>query len=384
VNRASAQLALARSMTVPLVEWRGTRERRLHVLFYNEAIERGGAETSVGNLVGALDPSIEVTIMGPTPEIVDWMVKRRSGARGVVLPRVRSRYDLLAMRAHRRAVSQLRPDIFQAGLANIWGCAYALLAANTVRGVATVAVEHTPFEGDANHATRWLKRRVASGLDAHVAVSRHLARHVERRASLRDHSIRVIHNGVPDEAFARVARVSEGLIVGVVARLDAMKGVDVLLRALADLPGVTAVIVGDGPETAPLRALAHELGVADRAHFVGWSDQVRSWLAAMDVFVLPSLMEGFPLSICEAMLAGLPVVATDVGGTRELVTDGVTGLVVQPSDPGALAVALRSLQADPALRHLLGDAGRDHASRTLTSARMAEEYEALYCEIGRS
>jgi glycosyltransferase involved in cell wall biosynthesis len=356
----------------------------LHVLFYNEAIERGGAEASVANLVEALDASFEVTIMGPTPEVVEWVVKRRSSARAVVIPSVRDRYDLAAMWSLRRAVARLRPDIFQAGLANIWSCSYALLAANTVRGVATVAVEHTPFAGESSHATRWLKRRVAHGLAAHVAVSRHLARHVERIASLRDRSIRVIHNGVPQAPSQHIERVADGLTVGVVARLDAFKGVDILVRALADLPGVTAVIVGDGPESSSLRALARDLGVADRVHFVGWSDQVRGWLGAIDVFALPSLMEGLPLSICEAMLAGLPVVATDVGGVGEIVADGVTGLLVPPKDPGALTLALRSLQDDPGLRRRLGDAGRDHASRTLTSARMAEAYEALYREIGRS
>jgi glycosyltransferase involved in cell wall biosynthesis len=178
-------------------------------------------------------------------------------------------------------------------------------------------------------------------------------------------------------------RTTSGPIVGTLARLDAIKGLDILLRALAELPGVTAVLVGEGEERDRLAKLAEALGVAERVLFVGWSEQARDHLTTFDVYVLPSRFEAVSASIIEAMFAGLPVVATNVGGVRDVVVHGETGLLVPPEDPAALARAVRGLLEDPTRRQQMGRAGRARAVERFTAASMAAQYEAVYAELAR-
>jgi glycosyltransferase involved in cell wall biosynthesis len=157
----------------------------------------------------------------------------------------------------------------------------------------------------------------------------------------------------------------------------------VLFEALAALPDAALVLVGDGPERRWLEALATSPLLEGRVRFTGWHAEPRRHLTTFDVFVLPSRFEGFPLSIVEAMLARLPVVATTVGSVPEAVREGETGLLVPPDDAAALAAALGRLLADPALRSRLGEAGRRLALERFTAAAMARSFERLYEEILR-
>ncbi len=204
---------------------------------------------------------------------------------------------------------------------------------------------------------------------------------MESTAGLPNGSIRAIQNGVPELHGVPVPRASAGPVVGTLSRLDWTKGIDVLFSALPCLPEVTAVVVGKGDAEASLRAMAARMGVSDRVVFAGWTDQPGAWLQSFDVFVLPSRAEGLPLSICEAMLSGLPVVATAVGSVPEVVVDGTTGLVIPVDDPDALVRALQSLVSDPALRARMGEAGRERAARDFSVTSMVAQYEALYDEI---
>src|SRR5207244_12000408 len=161
------------------------------------------------------------------------------------------------------------------------------------------------------------------------------------------------------------------------------KGYDVLLHALSALPDAALVLVGDGPERRALEALASSLGLDERVLFAGWQAQPRRYLTTVDVFALPSRFEGFPLAVVEAMLAELPVVASDVGSVPEAVREGETGLLVPPDDPARLAAALRRLPAEPPLRLRLGEQGRALALERFTAAAMARSFERLYEEILR-
>ena len=190
----------------------------------------------------------------------------------------------------------------------------------------------------------------------------------------------MIHNGVPDVALESLPRPYAGPTIGTIGRLDRQKGFDLVLRSLVELPDSHLVIIGDGPERGALEQLAAELGVAARTEFQGWRDDPRRHLTTFDVFVAPSRFEGFPLVIVEAMLAGLPVVASAVGSVAEAVVDGRTGLLVPPEDPRALARALAALLGDSGRRMSMGAAGREHA-QAFTPRAMALAYERLYHEI---
>ena len=146
-------------------------------------------------------------------------------------------------------------------------------------------------------------------------------------------------------------------VAGVVARLTRQKGHRYLFEALASSPALADVqllVIGGGEEREALEQDAIAKGLSARVHFLGVRRDVGNLLAAMDVFVLPSLWEGLPLAMVLAMGAGVPVVASSVAGVPEVVDDGRTGLLVPPSDPRALGAALRRLFDDPALRERIG------------------------------
>jgi glycosyltransferase involved in cell wall biosynthesis len=145
--------------------------------------------------------------------------------------------------------------------------------------------------------------------------------------------------------------------------------------------GVHTVVVGDGPERAQLEALAGQLGLADRVHLAGHQQDVRPWLAALDVLVLSSDWEGMPNALLEAMAAGLPIVATAVGGVPEVVVDGATGLLVPPGDPSALAEAITRLLRDPDLRRTMGQAGRARVERRFSINETVRLTEELYATL---
>jgi glycosyltransferase involved in cell wall biosynthesis len=243
-----------------------------------------------------------------------------------------------------------------------------------------VAVEQLPHASE-SRVHRGFKRASSRRLAAHVAVGTGSAREVERLAGLPPGSVRTIHHGVPDLPLGNAPRPAAGFVVGSIGRLDRQKGLDVLVDALPSVPDAFALLVGDGPERCDLLDRAAAAGVEDRLEVTGWRDDARSFLGALDAYVLPSRFEGFPQAVVEAMLAERAVVASDVGSVSDAVVDGETGLLVPPDDAEALAAALRRLRDDEPLRAALGRRAREKALAEFSPSRMARAYEALYEEI---
>lgn len=335
---------------------------------------------SVRNLAAHLDPTLDIVVMGVDADICEWIAASRPGATVAVIRPVDNKYAVGAFLALRRRLASLGPAIFHATLRQSADARHALSAATTVRGVKTIAVEQLPLAPSAP-TSRWLWSTLSRRLDAHVAVGDEVARAVERDAGLPEGSVRTIYNGVPDVGPAADRHGDGSLVIGSLARLDRIKGIDVLLRAAAGLDGARIVVSGDGPEGDALRMQAAELGMGDRFRIEPWSDARRDLFDEIDIFVLPSRAEGFPLSIVEAMLAGRPVLATDVGSVSEAVVDGTTGVLVPPDDVDALAGALARLSADPEERRRMGAAGRARALAHFTAEQMARQFERLYAEL---
>ena len=194
--------------------------------------------------------------------------------------------------------------------------------------------------------------------------------------------------GQLDRAEARVAfglPASAPVVLGV-GRLSPEKAFDALIRALPELPGVHALIVGEGGDRARLEALAAELNVRGRVHLPGWSRDARRAFAAADVFALPSLREGLPNVLLEAMALGVPAVASRIAGIPRVVTDGVDGFLIPPGDSGALAGQLEPLLADPELRTRVAAAARATVESRYSfadrMARLAESYDRLLARPG--
>jgi glycosyltransferase involved in cell wall biosynthesis len=312
-------------------------------------------------------------------DVVERVAGQRAGTRAALASPVRHKLDLSAIASHVRAVRSSRPAILHAHLRTPWSCQYALLAGAVTPGVRTIATEHLPLASSVGLQRR-LKRALVGHLDAHVAVGEVAARLVEEQAGLRHGAVQVIPNGIPVPSAAPSPRMASGPIVGSLGRLDRQKGYDVLVRALPLLPGVTAVLVGDGAERVALEQLAGKLDVSERLHITGWREDGRTLLPSFDVFVLPSFYEGLPLVVLEAMLAGLPVVASDVGSVRDAVRQDVTGLLVPAGDAAGLAEAIRRA-LEPQLGARLGEAGREQALERFTVERMVRAYETLYDDL---
>jgi glycosyltransferase involved in cell wall biosynthesis len=171
-----------------------------------------------------------------------------------------------------------------------------------------------------------------------------------------------------------------------VGRLRYYKGLEYLLRALPLVPDLHLLLVGGGPLWNSMRALAAALGVASRVVFTGdvADRDLPACYAAGDMFVLPShtRAEAFGTSIVEAMAAGLPIISTEIQtGTSWVNQDGLTGLVIPPCDPGAIAAAIAALVADPARREAMGRAGRARASQLFEAATMVEAVEGVYRDV---
>jgi glycosyltransferase involved in cell wall biosynthesis len=348
---------------------------------YCDAELFAGAERVLADLIAHLDPAIEVVVLGTHPDVLAELIRRRPGARAAIAGGIKGKTDLAGMRRWVGALRAVRPDVLHVNLAMPWAARHETLLATLMPGVRVVAVEHAPLPFTSGYYRR-LKPLLTAGLAAHVAVGERAARDIESDVGLRPGSIRTIPVGVePFEPPSRNGRDGSGSRIGTIARLDPLKRIDDLLRALSSLPGVELEVVGDGPERARLAALADSLGVSDRTRFPGWSDHPRSWLGRWDAFVLPSEIEGPSLVVIDAMLAELPVVATRVGSVPEAIRHEQTGLLVEIGDPDGLAAAVRRLLADPELGRRLGSAARAYALAHHDVEAMARGFEALYAEV---
>jgi glycosyltransferase involved in cell wall biosynthesis len=222
----------------------------------------------------------------------------------------------------------------------------------------------------------------ARGADAVVAVSRAVAKRVV------DGPVRVIYAGLPvpaDGPPARWRSAQSEIIIGTAGRLVELKGIEYLLRAAATLrhefPTLRVEIAGSGPQREKLEEAAAHADITEQVKFLGWIDDLAAVLPRWDIFAMPSLEEGFPIAALDAMAAGLPVVATPVGGVPELIEDGKTGWLVPPRDAQALALRLRLLLANPELCLSVGAAAYARVRDHFNSAQMVKGFEQLYHEL---
>lgn len=214
-----------------------------------------------------------------------------------------------------------------------------------------------------------------SGVDAIIAVSEAVARNVRGVSPV------VIYPGV---AAPGIVPAGHGPphVIGTASRLAPIKGLTYLLRALAVLlkriPDVRLEIAGAGPQQQALADEARALGLRESVTFLGWQPDLSSVLRKWDIFVQPSLDEGFAITTLEAMASGLPVVASAVGGLQELVVDGATGYLVPPRDPDVLAQRLATLLLAPGLRRTMGAAGHARAGQNFSVDRMVSAVSDIY------
>ena len=205
-------------------------------------------------------------------------------------------------------------------------------------------------------------------------------------------SVQVIHNGIEAGATLKIKKDArreletisgetlpdDEIWIMTVAEFTKNKNHRTLIRALQHIPGACLILIGAGEMKDTLKRLARTLNLQDRVHFIGQVPRANEYVLAADIFVLPSLKEGFPYTILEAGVAGLPVVASSVGGIPEIIEHEQTGLLVPPKDPLALAEALKRLIADEPFRRKLGASLKQKIQRNFSLDSMLRKTITLY------
>jgi glycosyltransferase involved in cell wall biosynthesis len=316
----------------------------------------------------------------------DGLLAQRARAAGFAVHPARFGGDLdpRAIAAVVRAIRNAKPDVLQLNDPHAVAC--GLAAARLTGLVHTVAMRRVDFH--LRGALSRVKYRAAHRV---IAVSRAIF-DILKDDGLDPGCLRLVYEGVPDRApipggedALRALGVPDGApVVGNVAALTDHKDHPTLLaaaaRVLEAMPQARFVIVGDGERRRALEAQARTLGIDGRCIFTGFRDDVDRLLPAFTVFCLSSHQEGLGTSLLDAMAFCRPVVATAAGGIPEAVEDGVTGRVVPPRDPVALAEALHALLADAPLRAAMGRAGRRRFEEHFTASRMVDETLGVFGE----
>lgn len=347
----------------------------------------GGAQVHVRDLAVHLlheGHSVTVLVGGEGPfveELAEKGIPYRC-LRYLVRP-IRPGIDLQGFWELRAALAELRPDLVATHSSK---AGWLGRAAARSLGFRVVFTAHGwPFTEGVPGSQRWIyaqaERLAALFADRIITVSEY-----DRRLALRyriapAHKLVTVHNGLPDIAPTLYARPAvQPVRIVMVARFEPPKDHVTLLRALAGIRNLSweLELIGDGPLLKEMRVLAGRLGIGERVRFLGARKDVAERLAMAQIFVLVSNWEGFPLSILEAMRAGLPVVATDVGGIREAVIDDESGFLVPRKHAEALRACLFQLIDNLTLRVKMGRKGRMRFEQLFTFERMFRKTVKVY------
>jgi glycosyltransferase involved in cell wall biosynthesis len=362
--------------------------RRPKILYIITRAERGGAQNHVLDLACSMRDQFEVAVAtGERGFLTD-----ACGSRSIpvhIVPRLQRRIspitDARAIWEIRQMIRRVNPSLIHA---HTFKAGFLGRFAARVSGVPSIYTLHTWLFGTPAMPRLWSVlggpcERLAAGWGDHViTVSEEGARVVQRYRIAPPSKVVTIYNGIPDCAEHADLDAHEFPVVTMVARFTEVKEHDVLLRAFAKLaPGPRLRLVGDGPLRAVSERLAQELGIGGRVEFLGDRGDVPALLADSDLFVLASKFEMLPISILEGMRAGLPIIASDVGGVREVIADGKSGFLVKSGSVSELSKALKQVTGDKELRVKLGWAARKRFCDKFLYARQEERTRSLYLNV---
>ncbi|MGD1047833.1 MAG: glycosyltransferase [Candidatus Krumholzibacteriaceae bacterium] len=369
-------------------------DRPVRIVYYSDAPWAGGAERYLYLLAanlskGAFEPAV---IMNRNPGLEEF-------AASLVAANVPVHEASLNLPRSAAGVSEfvsqlrrLRPSILHCNLPGPWGAQYSLVAPLArLAGVRhVVTTEHLPM------VPPFAKGRILKGFAGHwidrvITVSENNVRYLTGSYRTPPAKIRVVRIGIPRPAMEARRSVREELGIAksdflciMIGSLEERKGHATAFEALAALEaGVKLLVVGRGQLEADCRAKAAALGLGERVRFLGYRTDVGALLGACDLLLCPSTLEATPYVILEAMAAGLPVVASRIYGIPEIVLDGVTGILVEPSANDELARAINTLSRDQTIRARMGEAGKKRWEGAFRIERCVAETEAVYAELLR-
>lgn len=365
----------------------------MNIIHFVENLDRGGLERAVIDLIGAQREAghlCRVICLYRRGALASELI-----AQGVVVDECEkhSGLDIAALRRARQFLRRSPGAVLHTH--NAAAHYHAVLASMRLPLSCIVNTRHGMGAGNRRSRLEWLYRHSVRYTDYVVTVCEAARRHLSMDGLRPRKGLHCIPNGIRVEKFAPssararsdlVAKLglnTDSRIIGTVGRLQPVKDQNNLLEAFARtrevIPSAALAVIGDGPLRDLLERRAAELGVAGSVRFLGDRSDVHDLLAGLDIFALSSVSEGYSVALLEACAAGLPIVATDVGGNREIVRDGVNGCLVPARDPKALSTALIGLLRAPECAAEMASAGRQWALAEASFRTMAARYLALYC-----
>lgn len=364
------------------------------VAYFTDSTDFGGAEQALLNLLGGIDCKCwqPMLLHHAAPGLAPLLAQTQQlGIERIAVPPMPLGIEgAKALPQFVRQLQRLQPAVFHAHLTWPLACKYGLVGALVAGVPAIVATAQLFVETNYTLASRLQQRIIAAKIGRYIAVSQALAGRLSQTFAIPASKIDVIHNAIPlqkyQQPLAAILRETwckgkQLPVILTIARLDAQKGHQYLLEAATQIPDALFVFVGDGLARTSLERQSAALGLTDRVLFLGYRQDIPTLLANCDLFVLPSLYEGLPLALLEAMAAGKPVISSDIEGTRELIVNGVHGVLVAPANPQALGQAIQHLLATPLIAQKLALAGQARVQEKFSVQTMTQQVVQVYEQL---
>jgi glycosyltransferase involved in cell wall biosynthesis len=368
----------------------------MHILFYSESPVYGGAEEYVYLIASSLaDSGFRFTFLHDENSDLGEFTERieAAGVRVEKIPRINGKLDLVNFAAHIRHFKRLSPDVVHFNQSNPYSQQYTVLAARAAGVKNLIATYHlTPRARTATLRGRILEKVVTGLFKCIVVQSEGNRGEMTANFSVADEKVKVLANGIVDpgvctlneiEELRRELNITKGKhVISCAGRLTAQKGIEDLIDAvvLLDRNDLVIVISGDGPLAPVLRAKVRDYSLDSMFRFAGFRDDVWKIFRMSELVVIPSIYEGLPLVLLEAMAAGKPTVASRVYGLADTVMDGETGILVEPGSPGQIADAVAKLIDEPEVRINMGSKARELFEERYTVNEFSNSMLELYRE----
>lgn len=354
------------------------------ILFLSTGLNCGGAEMQIFHLAKGLQArgwQAQVVAMLSGGSIAEMFEESSIPVHDLGIRR--GVPDIRAFMRLRKIILMFRPDVVHSHMT------HANLLARMTRAICPIPVLVNTIHNMTEHR-RWTElayKMTNSMADLTTIICQAAAERYVKIGAVAANRVQVVVNGLPIEQFRPDSRsraairqeleISEEFVWLAVGRMEAPKDYGTLVRAVAQTRNGLFLVAGDGPLRREMEQLAAELRVLDRIRFLGIRRDVPRLMAAADAYVMSSAWEGLPMVLLEAAASGLPIVATNVGGNSAIVRDGISGYVVPPCDPQALARAMQRMQMDPA-RPTMGSVARDFVEKHFSLSAVLDQWESIY------
>lgn len=363
----------------------------IKVLFIVESLDVGGAELSLLKWLrhcdrGTFAPSVIALSDGILREELN-----RLKIPNIIFPKQHP-FDIFFLYGLIKQIRQIAPDVVHCRN-GIPAISYGVLAAR-LAGIPIICSIHGRTHYINKNFKTWLWFHIMKLSRLIIVVTQNIKDEIVHLGGIDPKIIKVIYNGIDTSAVIHEVKAQlrrdfqfteQDFIVGTVGNLRAIKGQRYLIEAmpliLQKQPAAQIVMIGQGPEERNLNALAQNLGIASQIRFLGYRKDAQQIIGMFDVFVLPSLSEGFPNVLLEAIMAGVPVVATNAGGVPEIVHHGKEALLVNPADATELAAAILHLADQPELRNILVKNALGRVKDQFDIRTTLTRYDAAYLNL---